>query len=322
MNSAVNNGYEIQIDADRHLRQDDRFHLRLQVGGPRRPRRRAQPPGEWNGYEILVEGERLRVYLNGRLINDFTNTVANRSLAQGYIGLQNHGTGDDVSFRNVRIKELSGNPPQQPTTIEAESYTSNSGVQPAGHATASGGTTVGYIDNGDWVGYSNFSTAGKNSFSARVSSGGPGGTITIRAGSQTGTVLGTVSVPNTGSWDTFQTVTTSLNSNASGPLFLTFSGGSGALLDVDTVTLTTGSTPTQTTVQGEAFTSQSGVQTAAHGPPSAGPPSASSTTVTGPVTTRSPRTAPPASRCGTRRAVRAARSRSARVPPPERRSAR
>jgi cytochrome c len=24
----------------------------------------------------------------------------------GYIGIQNHGDGDDVSFRNIRIKEL------------------------------------------------------------------------------------------------------------------------------------------------------------------------------------------------------------------------
>ncbi|WP_083958039.1 ThuA domain-containing protein [Herbidospora mongoliensis] len=266
VNSAVNNGYEIQIDSTDTADKTTGSIYGFKSADVTARDAALNPPGAWNTYELLVEGERLRVYLNGRLINDFTNTVANRSLAQGYIGLQNHGTGDDVSFRNVRIKELGGNPPQQPTTIEAESYTSNSGVQPAGHAAASGGTTVGYVDNGDWVGYANFSTAGKNSFTARVSSGGPGGTITIRAGSQTGTVLGTVNVPNTGSWDTFQNVTTSLNSNASGPLFLTFSGGSGALLDVDTITLTTGSTPTQTTVQGEAFTSQSGVQTAAHGP--------------------------------------------------------
>ena len=53
-----------------------------------------------------MQGERLRVYLNGALINDFTNTVPARSLLQGHIGLQNHGTGDDVSFRNIRIKEL------------------------------------------------------------------------------------------------------------------------------------------------------------------------------------------------------------------------
>jgi hypothetical protein len=32
-------------------------------------------------------------------------------LTSGHIGIQNHGTGDDVSFRNIRIKELGGPPP-------------------------------------------------------------------------------------------------------------------------------------------------------------------------------------------------------------------
>jgi hypothetical protein len=60
----------------------------------------------------LVEGERLQVFLNGVKINDFTNTDPVRSLTSGYIGIQNHGTGDDVSFRNIRIKELGGAQPR------------------------------------------------------------------------------------------------------------------------------------------------------------------------------------------------------------------
>ena len=67
---------------------------------------------------------------------------------------------------------------------------------------------------------------------------GAGGTITIRSGSQTGTVLGTVAVPNTGGWETFQNVQTTITPG-SGPLFLSFSGGSGSLFDVDTLTLST-----------------------------------------------------------------------------------
>ncbi|GAA4195199.1 hypothetical protein GCM10022252_40660 [Streptosporangium oxazolinicum] len=124
------------------------------------------------------------------------------------------------------------------TTVEGEAYTSNFGVQPAGHGTASGGRTVGYIDNGDWAGYASVNASGAKTFSARVSSAGAGGTIRVRAGSQTGTVLGTVTVPNTGSWDTFRTVSTNLTATGSGPIFLTFSGGSGSLFDVDTFTIT------------------------------------------------------------------------------------
>ena len=122
-------------------------------------------------------------------------------------------------------------------TAEGEAWTSTGGVQVAAHAPASGGATAGFIENGDWVGYSQLSTAGAKGFSARVSSAGAGGTITVRSGSQTGTVLGSVTVPNTGGWETFQTVSTTLTGNVSGPLFLTFSGGAGSLFDVDTVTL-------------------------------------------------------------------------------------
>jgi hypothetical protein len=44
-------------------------------------------------------------------------------------------------------------------------------------------------------------------------------------------------VPVTGSWDNFQTVSTPLTGSGSGPLFLTFSGGSGSLFDVDNFTV-------------------------------------------------------------------------------------
>jgi glucose/arabinose dehydrogenase/PKD repeat protein len=124
------------------------------------------------------------------------------------------------------------------TTTEGEAFTSQSGVQTAGHAGASGGTTLGYIDNGDWAGYSSVNTQGAKTFSAKISSAGAGGTITIRSGSQTGTVLGSVAVPNTGSWDTFQTVSTTLTGSATGSLFLTFTGGTGSLFDIDTFTIT------------------------------------------------------------------------------------
>ncbi|MGP3634980.1 ThuA domain-containing protein [Streptomyces sp. 24-1644] len=106
--SAVNNGYEIQIDATDAA--DRTTGAVYGFGSADLAVRDAalNPPGEWNTYELRVEGERLQLFLNGRKINDFTNTDPARSLQQGHIGLQNHGTGDDVSFRNVRIKELGG----------------------------------------------------------------------------------------------------------------------------------------------------------------------------------------------------------------------
>lgn len=121
-------------------------------------------------------------------------------------------------------------------TVEGEAFTSQFGVQVANHTPASGGKTLGYIDNNDWAGYA-ASTTGRTGFSARVSSAGAGGTIRIRSGSATGTILGTVNVVNTGGWETFQTVSTTLTGTGTGPVFLTFTGGAGALFDVDTFTL-------------------------------------------------------------------------------------
>jgi type 1 glutamine amidotransferase len=124
-----------------------------------------------------------------------------------------------------------------PTQVEGEAFTSQFGVQIAGHSGASGGRTLGYIDNGDWAGYAQVNTAGATRFSARISSGGAGGTIRIRSNSAAGPVLGSVGVPVTGGWENFQTVSTTLTGSGSGPLFLTFSGGSGALFDIDTFSL-------------------------------------------------------------------------------------
>ncbi|MFE1991781.1 ThuA domain-containing protein [Streptomyces parvulus] len=109
--TAVNNGYEIQIDAT-----DSPDRTTGSVYGFRSADIAARdaalnPPGEWNTYELRVTGERLEIFLNGRKINDFTNTDPARSLRQGHIGLQNHGAGDEVSFRNIRIKRDGGQQP-------------------------------------------------------------------------------------------------------------------------------------------------------------------------------------------------------------------
>src|SRR6185436_19295265 len=104
---------------------------------------------------------------------------------------------------------------------EAEGATSFGGTQAAAHAPASAGKTLGYIENGDWAGYPN-NTANTTSFVARVASNGLGGSIEVRSGSTTGTLLGTAAVPVTGGWETFATVSTALTGNVNGQLFLVF----------------------------------------------------------------------------------------------------
>jgi type 1 glutamine amidotransferase len=106
--SAVNNGYEIQIDATDAPDRTTGSVYSFQSADIKKRDRALNPPGEWNTYEIRVEGERLRIYLNGVKINDFTNTDPARSLRDGHVGIQNHGADDQVSFRDIRIKDLPG----------------------------------------------------------------------------------------------------------------------------------------------------------------------------------------------------------------------
>jgi hypothetical protein len=124
---------------------------------------------------------------------------------------------------------------------QAEHRSSQSGTSLFSKAAAEGGQTVGDIQNGDWIAFQRYALAGESRFTARVSSGGAGGTLSVRAGSPTGTVLGTVTVPVTGSWETFTDVSTTLSGAPAGTttLYLTFQGGTGTLFDVDAFTLGT-----------------------------------------------------------------------------------
>ncbi|WP_433386944.1 PQQ-dependent sugar dehydrogenase [Micromonospora sp. KLBMP9576] len=125
----------------------------------------------------------------------------------------------------------------QPRKRQAEHFRTSSGVGTFDKPTAEGGRTVGDINNGDWIAFEPYRLADATSFSARVSSAGSGGTLQVRAGSPTGTVLGSATVPVTGAWDTFTTVSGGLSGAPAGTttLYLTFAGtGTGALYDVDT----------------------------------------------------------------------------------------
>ncbi|MGD6755529.1 ThuA domain-containing protein [Streptomyces sp. BH105] len=104
--SAVDKGYEIQIDATDAPDRTTGAIYSFQSADLVARDKALRPPGEWNSYEIKVRGEHLELFLNGVKINDFTNKDPARSLTDGYIGLQNHGDSDQVSFRKIRLKEL------------------------------------------------------------------------------------------------------------------------------------------------------------------------------------------------------------------------
>ena len=135
---------------------------------------------------------------------------------------------------------VSGSPQPEPGTdrvLEGESYNSASGVAPFPKTAASGGSVAGSISNGDWIGFTSVDLSAVTSIKARVMPGPVGGTIEYRAGSATGTLLGSASVTQTGSWNTLVDVPATVSSSAATSLYLVFTGGSGSFFDVDTVTI-------------------------------------------------------------------------------------
>ncbi|WP_052259472.1 glycosyl hydrolase family 18 protein [Flavobacterium sp. KMS] len=108
-----------------------------------------------------------------------------------------------------------GQPPVGSVLIQAENYSSMSGVQTEATTDTGGGLNVGYADTGDWMAYSNinFPTSGSYVIEYRVASAVNGARISSDLNA--GTIqLGAVNIPNTGGWQNWQTVSQTVNVNA------------------------------------------------------------------------------------------------------------
>jgi hypothetical protein len=103
---AVNQGYEIQIDATDEPDRTTGAIYSFQGADPEAVAAALRPVPEWNSYEIRVVGQTIKVFLNGVLVNEFVNTAPARDLAQGFIGLQNHGPGETVYYRDIQIRPI------------------------------------------------------------------------------------------------------------------------------------------------------------------------------------------------------------------------
>ncbi len=61
---------------------------------------RVKPAGEWNRYEIRVEGERVTLSVNGAVVSELGGV----GLRRGYIGLEAEGY--EITFRNLKLQVL------------------------------------------------------------------------------------------------------------------------------------------------------------------------------------------------------------------------
>lgn len=98
------------------------------------------------------------------------------------------------------------------TQIEAENFSAQQGVQTEN--CAEGGLDVGGIDQGDWMAYNNVTFPANGSYLVEYRVASPGGgtvSLDLNAG---GIVLGQAQIPATGGWQTWRTVSQTVNVSA------------------------------------------------------------------------------------------------------------
>jgi regulation of enolase protein 1 (concanavalin A-like superfamily) len=190
--------------------------------------------------KLQRQGSTFRAYESSdgatwRLINSHTISMASTI----YVGLAvtSHSSGARTTgtFSNVQVSTGSsgggstpygGTPASLPGLVQAENFdvgvngvayrdntSGNEGgsyrttdVDIEGTTDSGGGYNVAWASAGEWLNYTvNVSTAGAYTLDVRVASSGAGGTFHLEANGNN--VSGTLSVPNTGGWQAWTTVT-------------------------------------------------------------------------------------------------------------------
>ncbi|QGR00327.1 carbohydrate-binding protein [Paenibacillus psychroresistens] len=161
-------------------------------------------------------------------------------------------------------------PTTLPGKLEAESYTTMSGIQTETTSDTGGGQNVGFTDTGDWLDYSvNVQSAGTYTVGFRVASPNTGSQLQLR--NYAGTVLTTVTVPNTVGWQTWTTVNANVTLTAGTQTLRVYVSNTG--FNINWLNFSTSATPTPTPtatpttrsaftqIEAESFNSQVGIQT-------------------------------------------------------------
>ncbi len=114
-------------------------------------------------------------------------------------------------------------------TVWASSFNYVSGLQTEPSTDTQGGYNLGYADDGDYAVFRNVNFAsGFTNLTARVASAGSGGVLELRLDSPVGPLAGSVSIPLTGGWQTWQTVAGSVfGGSGMHNLYLVLKGSSG-----------------------------------------------------------------------------------------------
>jgi len=150
----------------------------------------------------------------------------------------NNNRNQHWSFNVVEEKENpTVNNTVLPATIEAEAFDSQQGVEVETTRDTGGGQQIGFIESGDYTEYQVFApNSGTYRLNVRASSRFDGGTINVQSN---GSNVGSVSVPGTGNWNSFVTVSSTIELEAGNQTIrLAFDGGRGYLFNLNSFDIT------------------------------------------------------------------------------------
>jgi beta-glucanase (GH16 family) len=222
-------------------------------------------------YDRSVSPEQIRWYLDGA---NFFTINSNRVDATTWNNATHHGffvilnvamgggfpaafgggpTGSTVSgvpmlVDYVAVYTGNGTPPTTPpptttppgggvsatSTIQAESFNAQSGVQTEACTDTGGGQNLGWLANGDWTQYNNvnFGSTPLRQFKARVASGAAGGVsglIEVRLDNVNNPPIGNFAIANTGGWQSWTTIPANISGvTGTHTVFLRFTSGQPA----------------------------------------------------------------------------------------------
>lgn len=144
------------------------------------------------------------------------------------------GTSSDDRRGGPLIEEVTENEAVVTILVEAESYIDMFGIKT--QESSEGTDNVGWVQDGDWISFADINLSGISSVNARVASSTNGGVIEIRLGSETGTLIGALSVDNTNGWQEWETVSTAIDATEGiNDIYFVFTGDSGYLFNVNWV---------------------------------------------------------------------------------------
>ena len=202
-------------------------------------------PNPWqngnNNHQSIVEhaGQWYIFYHNRAVANERGASIYQRSINVDRLFYNADGSIQQVANGPAGVPKLKNVDPS--VLNEAETMDNEQGIETEGPPT--GTRNLAFIENGDWVQISNVDFgAGFGGFEARVASATSGGAIEVVLDSLNNAPVGRLAVAGTGGWQTWQTVSGSIN-RVTGlhNVYLRFTGGSGYLFNVDWWRFTSGS---------------------------------------------------------------------------------